>query len=51
MANGKSLNIKDSITIRFRKLADGRQSIYLDIYKKGSETAYILISILFQKHQ
>ncbi len=35
MANGKSLNIKDSITIRFRKLADGRQSIYLDIYKKG----------------
>lgn len=31
----KSLKAKEPVTIRFKQLANGNQSIYLDIYKDG----------------
>ena len=31
----KSLKAKEPVTIRFKQLANGNQSIYLDIYKNG----------------
>ena len=35
MANKKDKSKKEPVKLRFKKLADGRESIYLDIYYKG----------------
>lgn len=35
MANKKDKSKKEPVKLRFKKLADGRESIYLDIYNKG----------------
>lgn len=35
MTNNQQRKVKEQVRLRFRKLADGSQSIYLDIYKDG----------------
>lgn len=47
----KQVKVKEPVRIRTKKLANGNESIYLDLYKDGDRVYEFLKLYLFRKNQ